>query len=685
MHPLRIFFGDMAHNTVGLATDAFPLNIGYVAAYSKKLFGDDIEVALFKDIHLLEKAIADTPPDVLAMSNYPWCHNANMALFDCLEKGRPEAIRIMGGPNFPHDPAEQIRFLGDRPWLDTYVYLDGELGFANAVGKILETPSLEEAREWISGNTIDGCVHLSGQGKRLASLKPMRPLVLDDIPSPYLMGLLDPFFDTPFSPMISTNRGCPFSCTFCHDGNDAVNKVTKFSFERVQAEIDYIVERVPSTTHNLIISDLNFGMYKADIKICEVLAAARKRTGYPDNIKSTTGKNSKERVIETVEKLNGALTLSMSVQSLDEDVLSNIKRSNIKVSEIIGLQSTIRQSKLPTTSEIILGLPGETFESHKKTIGSLLDSDMDQVLPYTLMLVEGSEMSTQAERDKWGFKSKFRIIPLDFTKLHNGRNILEVEEVVIETNTLSFAEYIEARKLALLTKILIVVGFKPLVRYLREQGIKIMDVLDAMRISLSGDAETSADAPESLVKLFSDFENDTIGELWDSEEALVEFYQNDDNFKRLMDGQDGKNLMQHYFAFALSNLMQDIADWLFDKARDALLKTTSEADALAVFSEIEGICRGLSFDLLGPNRQQTTPECTSSYDYTKWLEDGDSRPLSVFKYPNPIAMRFIISDEQYRIVEDTLDRSGRTPYGLSRALLRISNDSLWRRVELPFA
>ena len=34
-------------------------------------------------------------------------------------------------------------------------------------------------------------------------------------PSPYLMGKLDEFFDGKLVPLIQTNRGCPFSCTFC--------------------------------------------------------------------------------------------------------------------------------------------------------------------------------------------------------------------------------------------------------------------------------------------------------------------------------------------------------------------------------------------------------------------------------------------------------------------------------------
>ena len=37
-------------------------------------------------------------------------------------------------------------------------------------------------------------------------------------PSPYTTGLLDEFFDEKLTPMVQTSRGCPYSCTFCHDG-----------------------------------------------------------------------------------------------------------------------------------------------------------------------------------------------------------------------------------------------------------------------------------------------------------------------------------------------------------------------------------------------------------------------------------------------------------------------------------
>ena len=68
-----------------------------------------------------------------------------------------------------------------------------------------------------------------------------------------------------------------------------------------------------------------------------------------------TGKNNKERIIDSIKSLNGSLALSMSVQSLDEGVLKNIQRDNISVDRMLGLAPTIKESGLRTTAEIIVG------------------------------------------------------------------------------------------------------------------------------------------------------------------------------------------------------------------------------------------------------------------------------------------------------------------------------------------
>ena len=63
--PLKIYLGDLTYDTVTISAESMPLNIGYVAAYCKKQFGNNVEISLFKYINDLEKAIRESSPDIL--------------------------------------------------------------------------------------------------------------------------------------------------------------------------------------------------------------------------------------------------------------------------------------------------------------------------------------------------------------------------------------------------------------------------------------------------------------------------------------------------------------------------------------------------------------------------------------------------------------------------------------------
>ena len=132
----------------------------------------------------------------------------------------------MGGPNYPDTEKEQVSWLKEHPLIDFYVYRDGELPFSNLVGNLLQENDLDNIKK----KKLLSC-HSIVDGKPFFGELAERPKDLSVIPSPYTNGFMDKFFDQKFVPMIQTNRGCPFSCTFCTEGNRYYSKVSKLSFD----------------------------------------------------------------------------------------------------------------------------------------------------------------------------------------------------------------------------------------------------------------------------------------------------------------------------------------------------------------------------------------------------------------------------------------------------------------------
>jgi len=678
MSPLKIYLGDLTYDTISLSTEAFPLNVGYIASYCKKLFGSDVEITLFKYIDDLENAITDSPPTILGLSNYAWNHQIGLEMFKILKKENPNSICVMGGPNFPLDFPSQKSFLDRASDVDIYIPIEGEVGFSNVVKKSLLVNTISDLRKNVLSDPIDGCITRQTNGEyKYSSNTEIRIKKLDEIPSPYLTGILDKFFDGKLSPTLQTNRGCPFQCTYCVDGNDAVRQVTQFSIERVTDELNYIAQHVPKTTNSMIITDLNFGMIRRDLDVCDVIADIQKEFGYPTQIQATTGKNSKERIIEAIKRVNGALRIWLSVQSMDQEVLRNVKRDNISIDQMLALQPAIREAKLPTMSEVIIGLPGETYQSHIKTLRDLLRARVDDIQIYTCMMLDGAEMNTPEYRKKWGLKTKYRIIPRDFAKLKNGKKVLEIEEVIVESNTLTFNEYVELRVLAFIifvTKIGIV--YDALFKLLKENHVDLFELFYKI-------LNESNKAPKIIQNILERVRQATIDELWDSPEEIQSHFQNDIEYEKLLSGETGINVVQFHHAIVMSECMGLWTEFTENIARYLLEKNKNLDEELEKkFNNVINYCKGLSQNTLGPSRMETNPEFVFDYNIISWLSSDNDSFLDDFKLDTPMKIRFNITQEQFDIVENKLEIFGNSDVGMGQVIKRIPRQMLWRKPDM---
>ena len=264
--PILIYLADLAHDYIE-NTQYSPTGVGFIAAYSKKILDDQVEFKIFKSVTALLDEIENETPDVLGLANYTW--NASLSRFaaEWVKKRFPDLPLVMGGPNIRLDEEGIEMYLRANPYVDKYCMFAGEISFYKILQFLLNEPSEKRTAKNLRSNIIDGCysIHedtLSGNTKYETFNN------LDEIPSPFLMGLMDQFIDKGFLPIIETNRGCPFSCTFCVWGISALTKVRKFSMERVKSELDYVAGRKKRSSV-ISLGDANFGLLQRDVEIAQ--------------------------------------------------------------------------------------------------------------------------------------------------------------------------------------------------------------------------------------------------------------------------------------------------------------------------------------------------------------------------------------------------------------------------------
>ena len=317
---LKIYLGDITYDTIIYVSDTIPINIGYVGSYIKKNFGDKVDIELFKYPNDILKKLKEDPPDMIGLSNYSWNSNLSEFIASFAKKINPNVITVQGGTNFPYDEYSQKKFLINRPSTDVYTILEGEKSCTNIVQRIFDVN--KNIKNFFE-TPIDGCIFIKPETRNTKNVTTVKGKILDrikdldEIPSPYLTGILDKFFDGNLTPFLETNRGCPFTCSFCHTGDFYFHKLNKFSEKRVKEEIDYIGKKAGKLgITNLHLADVNFGMYPTDKKTCEFFLESKKKYNWPLQIIGTTGKNAKERVIEITGILGDMFAINMAMQSM---------------------------------------------------------------------------------------------------------------------------------------------------------------------------------------------------------------------------------------------------------------------------------------------------------------------------------------------------------------------------------
>ena len=360
---------------------------------------------------------------VFFFSCYMWNWEYNKHVAQKIKESNPESIIVFGGPQVTSRPEEE-QFFVKHPYVDSISLSEGEQSFVEMLNKILK------------GETLDKIY----QGGRLTEL---------DIPSPYLTGVFDKIMaDAPkddlWNGTIETNRGCPFACTFCDWGSLTYAKIKKFPVPKVLQELTWMSEK---QVDYVTIADANFGVFTdRDLEFTEKLVELQNEYGYPKVVDATWYKNSSDEILEIVKKFissgfNRGLTLS--VQSMDMDVLDEIKRRNMEMSDLKMIFDKCNRENIPSYTELILGLPKETYESWKRGVCEVLDAGQHNAIESWLaQLLENAHMNLPEEREKHGLTTV--IVENYISGFKEEDNIPEKVELVTGTKYMPTPKFIDA-------------------------------------------------------------------------------------------------------------------------------------------------------------------------------------------------------------------------------------------------
>jgi putative methyltransferase len=397
-----------------------PLATGYLQAYASQ----DPDIAAecsfdicsqlaFGDRNAVRDQLVAKNSDIYAMSCYLWNMGLTRWLLDQLYEANPNAQFILGGPQVMNHMRDYVS--ADR---ENVVVCNGE-GERTFRGYLRQVLGGERDFRAVPGLSFwrDGELVTTERAERIQDL--------NEIPSPFTTGVFDNGGYT--SAILETNRGCPFNCGFCAWGAATNDKVYKFDDDRVRADIDWICQ---NHLQSVFIADANWGISPRDVGFTKYLVEQKNRHGFPYRVDMAAAKNRPDRMAEITETLSrGGLVTSqpISLQSMSQQTLDTVQRSNIRLSAFTTLQTTLREKGISSHIEMIWPLPGETLESFQKGIAELCRLRADAIMVYPQLLLPNTPIYRQ--RDVFGVQTTR--VPSEVTEA----------DVVTATNWVSPPEY----------------------------------------------------------------------------------------------------------------------------------------------------------------------------------------------------------------------------------------------------
>jgi radical SAM superfamily enzyme YgiQ (UPF0313 family) len=305
----------------------------------------------------------------------------------CIQKAKQTgATTIAIGTHVSAVPQNTIESV---PGLDFVIRHEPEMSFREIVDRVS------------AGKTMDGMTGVTYRNDvGQAVTTPDRELVasLDELPIPkqHLLPLDKyrmPFLGKRYT-WVLTNRGCPYSCTYCFEGVVWGKSVRYRSAESIYKELEYLAEH--DVRNVLFLADLFTYDRKGVMELCDLIISRGLKLRWTCNSRVDT--LDEEMLIKM--KQAGCWLIAFGIESGSQAVLDNVKK-DAKVEQAATSINLCNKHGIKTWGYFIIGLPGENRQTVRATIDFAKSIPLDIALFHVAMPYAGTEFYFQSVANGW--------------------------------------------------------------------------------------------------------------------------------------------------------------------------------------------------------------------------------------------------------------------------------------------
>ncbi|MDM8523412.1 radical SAM protein [Desulfococcaceae bacterium HSG8] len=367
IHPLGYRAEAAAGDISRLANIMPPIGLASIAAYLEKrgIHADIIDCYARPDSdRLILDYLRTEKPAFLGLSCTTSSFLDGVRLTKLAKGILPNIRAVFGGP---HVSAMKEHVLEDFPVVDFAVVGEGEETLAELVEK--------EAADALSVKGLvcikSGEVYFTGYRSKGIELDTLPFPAYEKLPG-YPQTYKLPIFNYPRAPNTSciSSRGCPYACSYCD------RSVFRRTFRFNSAE--YLYEHLKYLKDRFAIRHINFYDDQFTFKRKRVENFTRMLIDRPLGMTFNCAVRAEHIDSDLLRQMKaaGCWMVSLGIETGDEDLLAR-HRQNADVQLLAEKIRLIKQVGLRTKGLLMMGLPGETEESIRKSMDYVFSLPID--------------------------------------------------------------------------------------------------------------------------------------------------------------------------------------------------------------------------------------------------------------------------------------------------------------------